>query len=71
MRYSSKCRNTGLRASQNQRMDVVRPLQRIHGLEVEHMPDHMELIRDAVATVNVSGGARNIQCLASAVALGH
>ena len=53
-RGSTKRRNTGLRAAENQRVDVVRAFVRVDRLEVHHVADHVEFVGDAVAAVHVA-----------------
>ncbi len=62
---STEGRDAGLRATENQRMNVVRALVGIDRFEVHYMADHMELVGDAVAAVHVAGRARDIQRLAA------
>src|SRR6185437_7759758 len=66
---SSESGDAGLRAAEDQRVDVVRALVGIHGFEVQHVPDHVELVDDAIPAVHVSRDARDIERLAATVAL--
>src|SRR5664280_148570 len=50
-------------------MDVVRSLKRVYGFHVQHMPDDMITIGNAVSAVNVTGRPRNIERLAGAIPL--
>src|SRR5687767_12103312 len=61
--------DAGLRPPQDQGMDVVRALVRVHHLEVDQMADHAELVRDAVAAEHVAREARDLQRLAARVTL--
>ena len=42
---------------------VVRPLVRVDRLEVHRVPDHVVLVRDAVAAEHVAARARNLERL--------
>ena len=56
-----KSSNPRLSPTQNQRMNIVRPLIGIHNLQIHQMPRHPILIRDAIATHHVPRQPRNIQ----------
>ncbi len=53
--------NPRLRPPQDQRMDIVRTFVSIHNLQINQMPRHPKLIRDAVAPHHVPRQPRNIQ----------
>src|SRR2546423_520859 len=61
--------DSGLRAAEDQRVDVVGAFVGVHHLQVHHVADDAELIRDAIATEHVASGARDIECLAAGVPL--
>src|SRR6185437_2351196 len=65
----SKRGYAGLCTAEDQRMDVVRPLVGVDGLEVQHVADHVELVDDAVAAVHVARHPCDLERLAAAVAL--
>src|SRR6185369_16466423 len=65
----SKRLNAGLRAPEDQGVDVVRAFVGVHGFQVHHMADHVEFVADTVAAVHVARHARNIQRLAAGIAL--
>src|SRR5678809_1320346 len=56
-------------APEDQRVDVVRAFVGVDHLEVHHVADHAELVRDAVAAEHVARHARDVQRLAAGVAL--
>ena len=51
---SHKRLDPGLRAAQDQRVDVVRALVGVHRFEIAHHAHHVEFVRDAVAAVHVA-----------------
>src|SRR3954452_11304063 len=68
---SAESRNAGLGAAEDQRVDVVRALVSVDGLQIDQMADDVELVVDAVAAVHVAGEAGDIERLAAIVALEH
>jgi hypothetical protein len=50
-------------------VDVVRALVGVDGLEIEHVPDHVELVDDPVAAVHVARHPGDLERLAARVAL--
>ncbi len=54
-------RNSRLRPTQNQRMDVMRAFIGVDHFQVHQMPRHTKLIADAVATHHVARQAGNVQ----------
>ena len=50
-------------------MNVVRAFISVYRLEVQQMTDHLVLLGDPIATVHVSGKARDLERLARVVAL--
>src|SRR3569833_2477441 len=52
--YSGERREAGLRAAENQRVDVVGTNVRVHRFQVAHVSHHVELVADAVAAVDVA-----------------
>src|SRR5687767_12190853 len=56
-------------APQDQGVDVVRALVGVHHLEVHHVADDAELIRDAVAAEHVARRAGDVERLAARVPL--
>jgi ribosomal protein L18E len=50
-----------LRPPKNQRMHIMRPLVGVHRLEVDHVPDDVVLVVDAVAAVHVARHARDVE----------
>src|SRR6266850_1237653 len=61
--------DAGLRAAEDQRVDVVRAFVGIDHLEVDDMADDAELVGDAVAAQHVAREARDLQRLAARIAL--
>src|SRR5229473_2928419 len=61
--------NSRLRAPQDERVDVVRALVGVDGLEVAQHAHHVEFVGDAVAAVHVARDARDVERLAAIVAL--
>src|SRR5689334_24947596 len=68
---SAESGNAGLGAAEDQRVDVVRALVSVDGLQVDQMSDDVELVVDAVAAVHVAGEPGDIERLAAIVALEH
>ena len=66
---SGERRDARLCATEDQRVDVVRAFVRIDGLEVQQVPDHVELVDDAVAAVHVARHPRDLERLAAGIAL--
>lgn len=62
---SEKRLNARLRATEYQRVDIVRAFIRIHHFEVDEMPRDAEFIRDAVAAEHVAREPRDVQRLAT------
>ena len=52
--------NPGLRAAQNQRVNVVRALIRVHHFKVHHVAHHAVFIANAIATEHVARNARDV-----------
>ena len=50
-------------------MNIVRTLVGVYRLEIEHVTDNPVLVTDTIATVHVTGNARNIQGLSAIVSL--
>src|SRR5271166_903071 len=72
MRHASKERlQARLRASQDQRVNVVRALVGVHGLEVREVAHDLVFDLDAVAAVHVARGSRDVERLSAVVALDH
>ena len=67
--FKKKRLQTGLRAAQDQGVDVVGALVRVDGLEVLRVSHHVVVVLNAVAAVHVAGKPRDIECLAAIVAL--
>jgi len=63
-----KSLDAGLRASEDQRMDVVGALVGIDRFEVAKDAHHVELVRDAVAPVHVARPTGDVERLAAIVA---
>src|SRR5262249_26683174 len=63
--------DAGLRAAEDERMDIVRAFVGVDGLEIAHHAHDVKLIGDAVATVHVASEPRHFQRLAAIVALEH
>ncbi len=61
--------DAGLRAAEDQRVDVVRALVGVDGLEIAEHAHHVELVGDAVAAVHVARQPRDLERLAAIVAL--
>src|SRR5260221_11409343 len=61
--------DTGDGASQDQGVDVVRALVGVDDLEVDHVADDAEFVRDAVAAEHVARHARDVERLAAGIAL--
>src|ERR1043166_6010089 len=55
---SEKRLDPGLRAAEDQRVDVVRALVGVHGFQMAHHAHHVEFVRDAVAAVHVARRAQ-------------
>jgi hypothetical protein len=70
-RQASEGRDAGLGAAQDQRVDVVRAFIGIHDLQVDHVADDAELVRNAVTAQHVAGDAGHVQRLAPGIALHH
>src|SRR5690349_4532083 len=64
----SECREPGLRAAENEGMNVVRALISVDGLEIEQMTDHVIFVDDAVAAMHIARHARDVERLAGRVA---
>ena len=62
---------SGLGASQYQRMDIVGPFVGIHCFQVHHMADDVKLIRDAIAAVHVPRCTSDVECFSAIVTLHH
>ncbi len=60
-RKVSESRNSCLRPTQYQRMDIVSPLIRIHHFQIHQMPRHAKLVRDAIPPHHVPRQPRNVQ----------
>ena len=56
--------NPRLGAPEDKRMDVMRALQRVDRLHVQHVADHVVFVRNAVAAVDVAGGTCDFERLA-------
>src|SRR4051812_34645248 len=68
---SAESRNAGLGTAEDQRVDVVRALVSVDGLQIDQMADDVILVVDAVAAVYVAGEPGDIERLAAIVALEH
>src|SRR5882672_9694200 len=62
-RGSAERLDSRLRASEDQRMHVMRALVGVDRLEVHHVTDDVELVVDAVAAMHVAGGTGDVQRL--------
>src|SRR2546428_13257285 len=62
-------RNPGLGAPEDQRVNVVGPLVRVHRLEVHAVADEVVFDRDATGAVPVARYAGNLQCTPAGVPL--
>ena len=54
---SAERRKPGLRAAEDQRVHVMRALIRVDRFQVHHVPDHVVLVHDPIATVHVPSDA--------------
>src|SRR3954470_18491833 len=66
---SAECLDAGLRPPEDQGMDVMGPLIGVDRLEIDHVADDVELVRDAVAAMHVARHPGDVQRLAAIVAL--
>src|SRR4051812_14275568 len=66
-RGSGKCLDSRNRATEDQRVDVVRALVGVHHFEVDDVPDHTELVGYAVAAEHVARDARDVERLAAGI----
>src|SRR5262245_45407425 len=66
---SRKRLDPGLRAAEDQRVDIVRALVGVDCLEVRHHAHDVELVRNAVAAVHIARQAGDLERLATVVAL--
>jgi len=55
-----KCLNAGLSTAEDKGMDIVGALVGVHGFQVHHVANDVELVGDAVATVHVAGRPGNL-----------
>ena len=60
-----KCRNAGLRAAQNERVNVMRAFVGVNHFEIDQMARHTELIADAVTPHHVTCHSGNIERFAA------
>src|SRR3954471_4310630 len=66
---SAESRNAGLGAAEDQRVDVVRALVSVDGLQIDQMADDVKLVMDAVAAMHIAREAGDIERLSAIVAL--
>src|SRR5215471_3575148 len=66
---SEECLDPGLGATEDQRVNVVRAFVGVDGLEIAQHAHHVELVRYAVAAMDVARHARDLERLAAIVAL--
>ena len=60
--------DAGLRAPQDQRMDIVCALVGIDRFQVHYMANDVILVGDAVAAVHIARHAGDLECLAAGIA---
>src|SRR5208337_1866037 len=70
-RPSEECLQAGLRASEDQRVHVMRALVGVDRLQIRQVAHDLILDLDAVAAVHVAGKARDLEGVAAIVALHH
>src|SRR6266849_6270063 len=66
---SAERRDAGLRAAEDEGVDVMRALVSVDRLEVHDVANHVELVGDAVAAMHVARDAGDVERLAAIVAL--
>ena len=66
---SIKGLQAGLSAAQNQSMHVVRALIGVDGFQVDHVPNDVVFVVNAIAAMHVTRHAGDIQSFAATVAL--
>src|SRR3546814_15083155 len=64
-KYGSERGNAGLRATENQGVNIVRPFVGVDDFEVDQMAGDAELVGAAVAAQHVACGARDIPSLSA------
>src|SRR5256885_8802399 len=69
LKLGCKGLDAGLRAAEDQGVDVVRAFVGIDHLQFDDVADDAELVGDAVAAEHIAGDARNVERLAARVAL--
>src|SRR6516165_11918097 len=66
---SHKCLDTGLGTTQDQGVDVMRPLIGVDGLQIHENAHDVKFLSNAVGAMHVAGGTGNLERLATIVAL--
>src|SRR5262245_907506 len=66
-RGSEKSLDAGLRATEDQRVDIVRTLVGVHRLQIREHPHHVVFLGNSIAAVHVTGEPRDIKRLATVI----